>query len=117
VWSNGEKVEALMLSDAILSMLGLRRPIAHDAELRKETFKKVIKKFDPKKDQNTDEYWKIVKPIHQPKSTSKIANLKIFSSRFEPRYYSVLSSGKVGNVEQRVLAIVEEERVVRLYWI
>jgi hypothetical protein len=124
-WNKSNKLEALFLSDALCAMLGLRRPVAHDAQLRKDVFKKIIKNFKIKADQNTKEYWKTVKPLYQPKSSFKIENVKIFSSTFEPTTYSVLSSGKVGNVEQRALAILAlaipekspEVKLVRLYWI
>ena len=119
-WNKDNKLEALFLSDALCAMLGLRRPTAYDAQLRKDVFKKIVKNFKFKADQNTEEYWKTVKPLYQPKSSFKIKNVKIFSSTFEPTTYSVLSSGKVGNVEQRVLAILEkspEVKLVRLYWI
>lgn len=102
-----DKVEALFLSDSLSALLHCRRPRAHDLELRKEKFKKFIKNFDQKKDQNTAEYWKMVNPLYERKAKMKPETLKIFSSTFEPTTYSVLSSGKVGNVEQRLLAVIE----------
>lgn len=108
IWTDSDKLEALFLSDGMRAMLGFTRPKAHDAKLKKEIFKKVIKNFDAGTDQNSEKYWKIVRPLYQPKSSFKIQNTKIFSSTFEPKIYSVLSSGKVGNVEQRVLAVIKE---------
>lgn len=108
IWSKEEKLEALFLSDALCAMLGLRRPLAHDAQVRKEKFKELIKNFDSGIDQNTEKYWKMVNPLYEAKNTAKIKDLKIFSSKFEPKVYSVLSSGKVGKVEQRLLAIIEK---------
>ena len=97
--------------------------------------KQVIKNFDPELNQNEEKFWQIVKPIYEQKSSFKIKDRKIFSPKFEPRVYSVLSSGKVGSVQQQVLAIIkalpkQEEakekkekksvvrkfKVLRLYW-
>jgi hypothetical protein len=108
VWGKSEKLEALFLSDALCSILEFRRPAAHDAELRAEKFKSVIKNFNPTLGQNDEKYWKIIRPVYEPKSSFKIKDRKIFSSKFEPKVYSVLSSGKVGAVEQQVLAIIEK---------
>lgn len=111
IWKDDDKLEGLLLSDSLCGMLGFKRPSAHDAELRKEVFKKVIKNFSPETDQNTDKYWKMLKPLYLPKNITNLTKLKIFSSKFEPRTYSVLSSGKVGKVEQRVLAVIKKVKI------
>jgi hypothetical protein len=108
IWSENEKLEALFLSDALCSMLNFRRPGAYDSQIRKEKFQEVIKKFEPNLDQNDEKYWKIVSPLYEPKSTTRMKDIKIFSSKFEPTVYSVLCSGKVGNVEQRLLAVIKK---------
>jgi len=108
IWTKSDKLEALFLTDALCCMLGLRRPQAYDAQIRKEKFKDFIKNFDPKIDQNTEKYWLMVNPLYETKNPTKLKDLKIFSSKFEPTVYSVLSSGKVGNVEQRLLAIIKK---------
>jgi hypothetical protein len=130
IWTDSDKLEPLFLSDALCSMFNFRRPLAHDDQLQKETFKKIAKNIKPNIDQNTEKYWNILKPLYKPKSKFKIKNVKIFSTKFEPTTYSVLSSGKVGDVEQRLLAIIRKSseknkkkkpapsfKVVRLYWI
>jgi len=108
IWNKKEKLEALFLSDGLCQILEFRRPAAHDAEIRSEKFKSVIKNFDGTMNQNEEKYWKIVNPIYEQKSSFKIKNRKIFSSKFEPSVYSVLSSGKVGAVEQQILAIIKK---------
>ena len=130
IWSKSDKLEALFLSDALCAILGFRRPRAYDAQTRKEKFETVIKSFDPNKDENNPDYWKSLHPLYEQKGSFKVEDFKIFSSKFEPSVYSVLSSGKVGNVEQKLLAIIEKEskkgegskqikifKIVRLYWI
>lgn len=120
IWNN-KTLEALFLSDSLCAMLKFRRPRAHDSILRKEKFKSVIENFNPSLNQNDQKYWLTVTPIYEPKSTFKVDTTKIFSPKFEPNSYSVLSSGRVGNVEQTLLAILKKEKksfkVIRLYWI
>jgi len=108
IWSKTDKIEALFLSDSLCKILQLRQPKAYDSETFKDKFKDVIKNFDPNKNENTEEYWKILKPIYEPKTKIRIEDKKIFSTRFEPTVYSVISFGKVGKVEQRLLAIIEK---------
>ncbi|MCK4517573.1 hypothetical protein KAT92_02270 [Candidatus Babeliales bacterium] len=135
IWSKSDKLEALFLSDALCAIFGFRRPRAFDSQTRKEKFETVIKSFDPNKDENNPDYWKTLHPLYEQKGSFKIEDFKIFSSKFEPTVYSVLSSGKVGNVEQKLLAIIEKEskkgedskqvnnlqikpfKIIRLYWI
>jgi hypothetical protein len=111
IWSDSDKIQAPLLSDALCSILNFRRPMAYDAELRKKKFTSIIENFNPKMDQNNKKYLKIINPLYEPKSTFKLENTKIFSSTFEPRCYSVLSSGKVGNVEQKLLAIIKKTSI------
>jgi len=107
-WTDTQGLEALFLSDALCALLRFRRPAAYDVMRRKGKFETVIKNFDPNVDQNKPEYWKMVNPLYETKTGFKIENVKIFSPKFEPTTYSVLSSGKVGNVEQTILAILEK---------
>jgi hypothetical protein len=124
IWGS-EKLEALFLSDALCSIFGFRRPRAYDAKLRKETYKTIIKDFSPNLDENSEQYWKKITPLYEPKSTFKIKDNKIFSPKFEPSIYSVLSSGTVGSVEQKLLAIIKKIKrenvttfkIIRMYWI
>ncbi len=121
IWHDSEKLEALFLSDGLCSMLNFRRPQTYDSKNREEKFKSVIKNFSPEMDQNSDKYWQIVRPLYEQKNKFKIEENKIFSSKFEPNTYSVLSSGKVGTVEQKLLAIIrkdkEDFKIIRMYWI
>ena len=105
--SNG-KIEPLFLSDSVCSIFRLKRPKAYDSEKMKTKFKHLIEKLTPDTTQNTDEHWNILKPIYN-KTPQGLDNYKnIFSPKFEPKVYSVLSSGKVDNVEQRLLAIIKK---------
>ena len=108
IWSSSDQMEGLLLSDSVSAVFGLRRPRAYDEVVRKKQTKEVIENFKKDQDQNTKEYWNSVKPLYEQGSDSTIWEKKVFSSKFEPKVYSVLSSGKVGDVEQRLLAIIEK---------
>lgn len=121
IWGDTEKLEALFLSDALCEILKLRRPMPYDAERRKEKFKSFIKSYDANVDENDIKYWNLISQIYDPKMGFKASDNKIFSPNFAPTAYSVLSSGKVGDVEQRALAILIKGKqkfdIIRIYWI
>lgn len=109
-WTDNASIDPLMMSDSVLAMLGLRRPLAHDAQTLKEQYKKFIDAFDPAWASDWLSNWKKVEPF-LGNNTKLLKNLKdIFSKEFGPKIYSVLSCGKVGNVEQRLLAVVMKEK-------
>jgi len=99
------------LSDALCALLGLRRPQAGDDERLKEKFKQVISQVNDEVVQKWAENWKVVQPIYE--QTPKVLNdiSKILSQEFEPNVYSVISFGRVGNVEQRLLAVIKKVAV------
>ncbi len=106
VWNSGQ-LDAMMLSEALLALCSFRRPSADDAEKMSDKFKQVVASFDPELYKNTDELLRILEPVHQQKGRVPDVLKALFSKRFEPTVYSVLSYGKVGNVEQRLLAVVK----------
>ncbi|MBX9830472.1 hypothetical protein K2X40_00800 [Candidatus Babeliales bacterium] len=109
LWTPAAEVELLFLSDALCAILGIRRPMADDAQTLAEKFKKVVSEFTENWGQNVDGNWQHLEPIYgdKPKFLSDVKD--IFSKQFGPKVYSVLCYGKVGNVEQQLLAIVQEE--------
>jgi hypothetical protein len=147
VWTEDSKMEPAMLSDSMCAILGFRRPISDDSKTMDDKFKQFATSFKENIGANIEENWQIFEPIYvdKPSFLQNIQN--VFSKQFGPTVYSVLSYGKVGNVEQGILAIikkadekkqpqekkdaslkVEEEakkeeedkvffKVVRLYWI
>jgi len=108
IWTADEKIDPLLLSDSMCSVFDLRRPKADDAEKLKEAFKKIIDEFKKDWGKNWDENWKFLLPIYDKKP--KILNNinKILFQEFGPQVYSVLSCGRVGNVEQKLLAILKK---------
>ena len=109
-WSDNATIDPLMMSDSMLAMLGLRRPLARDAQTLKEPYKKFIDTFDLSWASNWISNWKKLEPFlgNNPKLLKNLND--IFSKEFGPKVYSVLSCGKVGNVEQRLLAVVIKEK-------
>jgi hypothetical protein len=107
VWAS--KIEPLFLSDASCALFNLKRPIAYDAEKMKDRFKRVVDQFNPKITANLNDYWNMLQTIYTKKPLNIEEYKNIFSSKFEPKVYSVLSSGKVGDVEQKLLAIIEKQ--------
>ena len=127
-----------MFSDALCALFALRRPMANDAQIMKDRFKQVIDTFQPTWGLNWQDHWRFLQPMYDEKRKLVNGIEAIFSKQFGPTVYSVLSSGKVGDVEQQLLAIVkkvetqdplvtknkkdgqqkkDEFKVVRAYWI
>jgi len=107
-WTDEALLDPILFSDALCAIFGLTRPQADDSTRIKEAFKKFAMAF--KKDLGTDldGNWKILQPICGEKPPILSALKDIFAKKFSSKVYSVLSYGKVKNVEQRVLAIVKE---------
>ncbi|MCF7799907.1 hypothetical protein K9L05_03880 [Candidatus Babeliales bacterium] len=108
VFTVDEKMELLFFSDAMLAVLGMRQPLASDAEKLKSSFNELIENF--KKNWGTDweKNWQYMAPIfgEYPKILKNISG--ILSKEFGPKIYSVLSCGKVNNVKQKVLVVIKE---------
>lgn len=109
IWSPSNKIDPLWLSDALCAVFSLRRPLATDSTSGKGRFEKFIKTF--KKEMAGDWYtnWKVLEILYdqKPKIIPEIKSL--FTKEFGPKVFSVLSCGKVGQVEQYVLAVIREE--------
>ncbi len=110
IWTPDDKLEYLMFSDALCAIFGLRRPLANDADVKKDVFKKVIDTFKPDWGKNWDENSKYLQEIYDNKPKVLKQLQPLFSQQFEPTVYSVLSWAKVGSVEQKLLAIVKKTK-------
>jgi hypothetical protein len=108
IWSSGDSMDVMVLSDALCAILGLRRPAADDASKLKNVFKQITSSFNPQWSKDWENNWKSIEPLYgeKPKFLKEVN--RIFSKEFGPRVYSVLSCGKVGHVEQKLLAIIRE---------
>lgn len=108
LWTDDAKLDPLVFSDALCAIFGLRRPRATDPHFMKEEFKKIAAAFKKEWGADWDGNWKFLQPIYGEKPKALEPMKDIFSKSFNSKVYSVLSYGKVNNVEQRVLAIVKE---------
>ena len=107
IWSKDATVNPLWFSDSMRAVLGLRRPHADDEIKHEEEFKKSIAAITPAMAQDWDANWAPLEPLYGAKSQPVTDFKAIFTKEFEPRIYSVLSCGKVEQVECSVLAIIE----------
>lgn len=109
IWTHGDKLDLLWLSDALCAIIGLRRPLADDALVRKERMSQFTQNFKKDMAQDWDANWKILENLYdqKPKNFSEVKN--VFTKVFGPKVFSVLSCGKIGHVEQQVLAVIREE--------
>jgi len=108
IWTDSAKIDPVVLSDALCNILNIRRPHADDAKKYKERFKKVAMEFKDDWGKDWDTNWKHLEGIYdtKPKALSNIKDILV--EKFNPKVYSVLSYGRVGQVEQRVLAVIKE---------
>ena len=111
VWTDNDKINPLWFSDSWCGMLGLHRPRADDVEKQKDVFKKMFEQIKLDKKPNWDDQWSIVEPLYgqKPKVVSSLKDN--FTKEFGSTVYSVLSCGKVEEVECQLLAILKEQAV------
>ncbi len=107
-WSQSDKLELLFLSDSMLTIFGLRRPLADDKKNLKDKFKKFINSFKKEWLKNWESNWKDFSLIYGKNIKILKLSEKILSKEFGPKVYSVLSCGKIKNVEQKLLVVLQE---------
>lgn len=109
-WGKNEQINPLFLSDSLCAVLSLRRPHADDALAKKEDFDTLISNFNDAGGEIGDEEWTAMQPLYEEKPKVLEEIKRLFSKQFGTPIYSVLSCGKIGDVEQRVLAILRQEK-------
>lgn len=102
IWTSGESVHPLLFSDSLCAVFSMQRPRADDLKTMKEQFSTVITEWQSARQGD----WKVLEPIYGelPEYFKKFERL--FSKQFGTPVYSVVSCGRVGNIEQRVMAII-----------
>lgn len=129
VWSNQPQLEPWLLSPSVVQLLDLKRQDAADKEGRKKLALQWTKEFKLNSAWATD--WnKIMKPIYGKDFASLPKGIDfLLNTKFDPKTFSVLSYGKVGDVVQKLLAIVERVatikdstvtatvKIKKLYWL
>jgi hypothetical protein len=108
--SQAPKLEPLLFSDSVCALLSLRRPAWNDAQTFKETFNKISKQFKSDMGEKWQTNWNILTPLYgkTPRNFNELQ--KILSQQFDPCVYTVISSGKVNNVEQKCVALIVKEK-------
>ena len=129
VWSSSDKIEPWLFSDSINGLLGLPRVEVDDIKKRKEQVATWVKNF--KERSNWQQDWKtILMPVYGKELRTLPKNIdSMLSTTFAPRFFSVLVHAKVGEVTQRVYAILERNKqlqgnvteydvtIKKLYWL
>jgi len=129
VASAEKTVRPWLLSNSMCGLLNLEQVKPDDIKKRKESVTKWLNAF--KSTAKWDEDWdKMLAPVYGTKYNAVPKFIKpIFATKFGPNTFSILSYGKVDNVTQRFLAIVEKDTpsqnndgravitIRKLYWL
>lgn len=129
IWSGKQTIEPWLLSDSMCGLLGVKRVTRDDVKSRKELVKQAMKDFKTVLQWPAD--WNIFFAKLYGQDFTKLPKgiESILQTKVEPKNFSVLSYGTVGNVTQRLLAIVErvkeeKEKIItftcvikKLYWL
>ncbi len=129
VWTNSGKIEPWLFSHSLIVLFGLQQAEQDDAKKRKEQVDGWLKNF--KKKANWEQDWKtMLQPIYGKELRSLPKHIdSMLSATFDPRFFSVRVHARVGDVTQRLYAILErikrsqQEEIVydvfvrKLYWL
>lgn len=129
VWSSSDKIEPWLFSDSINGLLGLPRVEVDDIKKRKEQSEGWVKNFKARSNWQQD--WKtILMPVYGKELRTLPKNIdSMLSNNFAPRFFSVLVHGTVGEVTQKIYAILERNKqqqgdsieydvaIKKLYWL
>jgi len=107
VFTAKPKVEPWLFSDAYYTLFALNRPTVKEEQ---EALESLLKGF--KQTSNWPQEWNtLLKPRYGKDFATLPKSAGFFlSSKFEPKIFSVLSYGKIGQVTQKILAVFEKER-------
>lgn len=124
-----QQLQPWLLSDSIRGIFQMKRVEPIDEKKKKEMIEEVLKKFSLNitiaKDWNT-----LFQPLYGIELKRLFKGIEpLFASSFDPRIFSVVSYGVIGDMTQRVFAVLERVRHVdkaktwydvkvrKLYWI
>jgi len=113
VWSGRFTLDPWLLSDSLCGLLGVKRAVSGDIEGRKQAVDQIAKEFKSTVQFPAD-WKKLFEPLYGTdfKSLSKGIEF-ILNTKFEPKIFSVLSYGSVGNVTLKMLAILQREKTTK----
>ena len=113
LYNKQTQLHPLLLTDALKSLLEVGRVQAISFEKRKENLKPIYEKYQENWGQDWIGNWKNLQALHPQNSKSLSFFKDIFTSKFEPTTFSVLSSGIVQGIEQRVCAIITKDETYK----
>jgi len=108
IWSQEETVSAWVLSDALCAIFGFNRPQAGDGQLRKQMVEQAVEQKALAL-KSLDAVWPKGPQLLYGKELGAISQeiKPLLSASFEPDTFSVISRGTVGNISQKIFAIIE----------
>ena len=125
VWVDTQTVHPLLFSPSVQRVFDLNQDqIASDSF--EDQHKKIVDKLDLQLSAWHADWDNYLEPLYQ-KDYARLPKelIALLSTKFEPRVFSVLCYGKVGKIEQKLLAIIvrtfdkkgEVFEVKKLYWL
>lgn len=125
LWNDKPTVDPLLLSPSVRLVLGLGYPNGK-AKVGLEAAEKLVEKFSFSHSSWEKDWDTYLQPQYKKdfKSLSKLIQ-PLLSLKFGPRVFSVLCYGKLGRVQQKLIAVIERSftkegevfSVKKLYWI
>jgi hypothetical protein len=110
-WTSDEKIDPMWLSDSLCAILQFRRPRGNDAHEHKEQFGQFVQKFKKEMAQDWGSNLQTLELLYDKIPKEAEQSKGIFTKEFGPKVFSVLSCGKVGQMEQQLLAVIRLEEV------
>ncbi|KKP24320.1 MAG: hypothetical protein SZ59_C0002G0166 [candidate division TM6 bacterium GW2011_GWF2_28_16] len=107
-YTDNEGLEFLFLSNSLLNIFGLRQPLFDDAITLDKKFNKIISTIKKDYVTNLIPSWEMYSPIFGKNNKVLDAFKQILSKEFGPKVFSVLSYGKVDNIEERLVTVIKE---------
>ena len=130
VHSGEKRIEPWLLSDSVAGLFGLKQAGFAEVAERKKNIEQWLKNFKLQVPSWKQEWKNTLGLIYGKELNSLPKGIEsMLSVKFEPKQFSVLCFGTVGNVTQRLLALVERTKdsqndkisydikVKRLYWL
>ncbi len=108
IWSDEQTVSVWLLSDALCAIFGFNRVQAEDVKVRKQMVDQALEQKALSLT-SIDAVWQKGPQLAYGKELAAIdQELKpLLSASFEPDIFSVMSRGTVGNISQKIFAIIE----------
>ncbi len=107
LWSGKKTLQPWLFSDSMSGILDLQRATSGDVEKRKQSLNKWLENFK-QKISLPDDWENVFEPLYEKDFGSLPKGIEAFLSfTFEPETFSVLSYGKVGDVTQKLFAIIQ----------